>query len=89
MWIEVFKVGEQTDSSGKTTNYTSETLDTIANKYNEKIAKSKSFEAPLVIGHPKVDDPAFAWVGKLERKGDVLFAELKDFSTETKQMIKN
>lgn len=89
MWIEVFKVGEQTDSSGKTTNYTSETLDTIANKYNEKVANSKSFEATLVIGHPKVDDPAFAWVGKLERKGDILFAELKDFSTETKQMIKN
>lgn len=89
MWIEVFKVGKQTDSSGKTTNYTSETLDSIANIYNEKIANSKSFEAPLVIGHPKVDDPAFAWVGKLKRKGDVLFAELKDFSTETKQMIKN
>ena len=89
MWIEVFKVGEQTDSSGKTTNYTSETLDIIANKYNEKIANSKSFEVPLVIGHPKVDDPAFAWIGKLERKGESLFAELKDFSIETKQMIKN
>lgn len=30
--------------------------------------------APLVIGHPKLDDPAYGWVGSVELDGDIMLA---------------
>ncbi|WP_211296639.1 hypothetical protein [Neisseria iguanae] len=41
----------------------------------------KLHEAPLVIGHPKTDAPAYGWVGGLQADGGVLsadFAQMDD-----------
>jgi len=73
MIFEIFKTGTHTNSNGVTKNFTTEDLDQIVNSYNPE-----EREAPLVIGHPKDNDPAFGWVEKLFRKGESLFAKTKD-----------
>lgn len=82
MWIEIFKAGRHTDSSGRTHEFTAEALDRIAGLYNTKLEESESFAAPVVKGHPKSDEPAYGWVGMLARRGNRLMARLKDLAPE-------
>jgi hypothetical protein len=82
MWIEIFKSGEHKDSSGRLRKFTDEMLDKIVSLYNGKIKESSSYEAPLVKGHPKTEDPAYGWIEKLKRKGSLLLAKLKDVSSD-------
>jgi hypothetical protein len=70
MDMEIFRAGQQTDSSGHTQDYTDEMLDQIAENYD-----AARHEAPVVVGHPKTDSPAFGWVKALYRKGASLFAK--------------
>lgn len=89
MWIEIFKSGEHTDSAGKKNIYSVDDLDIIVNKYNEKVAESDAYEAPLVKGHPGSDEPAYGWVESLQRKGDIIFAKLKDVAPELIKEIRD
>lgn len=72
MWIEVFRTGTWTDSSGNTRTWTEEDLDRIVETYNPR-----EHEAPVVIGHPKDNAPAYGWVEALKRSGDRLLAKIK------------
>lgn len=83
MWIEVFKTGIHTASNGKTFNVGTGDIDRIISQYDPSY-----HEAPVVIGHPKEDDPAFGWVQALKREGNVLFAKLKDMVPEFVDMLK-
>ncbi len=67
-WIEVFKVG---DYGGKG-KFTTADLDKIAESYDPKL-----HEAPVVIGHPAHDQPAYGLVKTLRRAGDSLWAQLR------------
>lgn len=78
IWLDVFRAGEQTDSAGNTRTWSLADLDTIVERYNSQ----EAHEAPVVIGHPDTDKPAFGWVDKLERRGDTLYAHLKDLTDE-------
>jgi hypothetical protein len=78
MWLDVFTAGEQTDSDGNKRQWTPQDLDTIVEKYNSQT----EHEAPIVIGHPETDSPAYGWVEKLERRGDTLYAHLVDLTDE-------
>lgn len=59
--IHVFRSGKQTDSSGVSHEFTSDTLQAIADRYHPELS-----ESPLVIGHPATDDPAYGWISGLE-----------------------
>ncbi len=83
MWIEVFKTGTWTDSAGNTRTWTEEDLDKIVASYNPA-----EHEAPVVIGHPKDNAPAFGWVEALKREGNVLKAKLKQLVPEFVEMVK-
>jgi hypothetical protein len=72
--IEIFRVGDLTDSAGVKRTFTADDLDKIASAY------SADNPAPLVVGHPKDDSPAYGWVDGLRRVGDKLFARIKDAS---------
>lgn len=65
-WLEIFRVGNYGDKG----NYTAEDLESMANSYDP--ARD---EAPLVIGHPTLDAPAYGWVKKLKFKDGVLLAK--------------
>jgi hypothetical protein len=72
MWIEIFRSGTHKDSSGYEKTWTENDLETIASKYDPT-----KFEAPLVVGHPKDNSPAYGWVESLKREGVKLLAKVK------------
>lgn len=82
-WVEIFRAGEQTDSSGNTKTWTGKDLEKIVNQYNDK-----KHEAPVVIGHPKENAPAFGWVEELKTDGKVLFARFKQLVPEFIEAVK-
>lgn len=84
-WIEVFKEGTQTSSSGITREYTGADLDTIVAMYNGQDAH----EAPLVIGHPETDDPAWGWVKELKHVGTKLMAFVDAVKDEVVESVES
>lgn len=82
-WIEVFRTGTHTDSSGKTRKWTAENLDTIVKSY-----ASRDADAPAVIGHPKSNSPAYGWVEELRRDGDLLLAKVKPTVAEFVEWVR-
>ncbi|MEW5819349.1 MAG: hypothetical protein AB1782_04100, partial [Cyanobacteriota bacterium] len=82
-WIEVFKSGCQTDSEGNTRYWSNDDLDKIVYSYNPK-----HHEAPVVIGHPAHNAPAYGWVESLKREGNILLAKFKQLAPEFINMVK-
>src|SRR4030042_107970 len=81
--IEIFKIGTHTDSAGKTREWTDKDLEEIAALYNPEIN-----EAPIVIGHPEHDSPAYGWVESLRVDGGKLLAKVKDVAEEFKDWVR-
>ncbi|MGE4297535.1 MAG: hypothetical protein AB7E47_05845 [Desulfovibrionaceae bacterium] len=71
-WIKIFRAGTHTDSSGKTATFTAEDLDKVVAGFDPA-----QRQVPLVLGHPKDNDPAFGWVEGLRRAGEFLEATFK------------
>lgn len=72
--IPFLKPGTFTAQNGKVLKVDEADLDVIV-----EATKKRSYQnnqLPIVIGHPKTDDPAFGWVDKADivREGDVLYA---------------
>lgn len=67
--IEIFRAGRHTAMSGETLSFTNDDLDQIAASYSAKV-----HEAPLVVGHPTTNAPAYGWAEKLARIGAKLVA---------------
>lgn len=59
--IPFMKVGTHTDIKGNVMEFTESDLKAIATHYNPK-----DHEAPMVVGHPKTDNPAYGWVESIE-----------------------
>lgn len=74
-WVEVFRAGKHTDSSGKQMAFSHDDLD-------QMIANHQLGAAPIVLGHPKDNDPAFGWAGGYKREGDSLFAQFDDVNPD-------
>jgi len=68
--LHIFKAGTQTAMSGASLNFTEADLTASAAAYDPAI-----HEAPIVVGHPKADAPAYGWVKSLSSNGSELFAE--------------
>lgn len=58
--IQIFKPGTHTTMSGAVLNFTEADMAACAAAYDPA-----KHEAPIVIGHPKHDDPAYGWVHSL------------------------
>lgn len=80
-WVEVFKAGNHVTSAGVPCTFTRADLDQMA-------ANHALGAAPAVLGHPKHDAPAYAWVGEYKRDGDSLFAKFKDINPAFEQGVK-
>jgi len=68
--IEVFRAGSHTDINAVLVNFSEADLQAIADSYDPAV-----HEAPLVVGHPKLDNPAYGWAKRFVVQGSVLFAE--------------
>jgi arsenate reductase-like glutaredoxin family protein len=82
-WIEIFRAGNHTDSNGRTRTWTRDDLDKTVASYNPE-----HNEAPVVIGHPQNNGPAYGWVEGLKRVGDLLVAKLKQVEPQFAEMVK-
>ncbi len=82
-WIEIFKIGIHTDSEGRVREWTDKDLDEIASSYNPAV-----HEAPIVIGHPKEDSPAYGWVGSLKTDAGKLLMKPSQLIEEFKDWVK-
>lgn len=79
--IEIFRAGSHTDSAGKSADWTTADLDEMVSNHSQANA------APIVIGHPKTNDPAHGWVESLKRNGDVLLAKFHRINPEFKAAV--
>jgi len=83
-WFEIFKAGKHTSANGITKDYTVDDCQKIVDNYNSNIA---NHEAPIVIGHPKDNDPAYGWVEKLKLVGDTILAFPKQVVKEFEEAV--
>lgn len=81
--IEVFRTGTFIDMSGNRQTVSDNTLRQIATGYDRDFAP-----APVVIGHPATDAPAFGWVESLYVEGGTLKATLEDTAAEFADIVK-
>ena len=73
-WIDVARAGTWRDMEGREVKLTADTLAAIAADY------AQADPAPVVVGHPKDDAPAYGWVDRLRVTGDRLQAKLCDIA---------
>ena len=59
--IHIFKPGKHTSAGGTSLEFQESDLQAAVNAYDPAI-----HEAPIVVGHPKDNGPAYGWVGALE-----------------------
>ncbi len=81
-WLEVFKAGKHIDSSGQEHEFTNEDVRQIAESFNHT-----KYRPPVVVGHPKTDSPAYAWVEDVKEQNGSLFVKLKDIVPEFKEAV--
>lgn len=75
-WFEIFRSGTHVDSLGRKKTFTDSDLDSMVANHNA------DEPAPLVVGHPKDNDPAYGWSAGLKAEGGKLFAKGKDIIAE-------
>ncbi|GAB6035871.1 hypothetical protein JCM15519_04300 [Fundidesulfovibrio butyratiphilus] len=80
--VEVFRAGDHVDSAGRRHTFSEADLDKIA-AYDPA-----GHEAPLVIGHPESNAPAYGWVARVYREGGSLKADFKDVAPEFADLVK-
>ena len=66
--LHLARVGTFTDMHGQDVSLTPELLAQLAASYDPAL-----YQAPLVIGHPKTNSPAFGWLDKIEATPEGLF----------------
>ncbi len=73
--IEVFRPGTFTPMKGGPVTFSADDLSKIAENYD-----ALNHPVPIVVGHPKVDDPAYGWVKSFSYDGDNerLLADVED-----------
>lgn len=82
----VFKAGTHTSANGITKTYTIEDIDKSCKMYNEQ-KKDEFHEAPIVIGHPKTNSPAFGWIKNFYRQGEFMMAEPKEVNSDFEEAV--
>ena len=89
-WVEAFRAGTHTDADGISRKWEPKDIDTIAQQYNAATAESNPNRhiAPVVIGHPKDNSPAFGWIEKAKSTGGKLMLKMKELQPEFVEALK-
>lgn len=80
--LQIFKPGRHTAMSGDSIDFSNTDIQSIVDNYDPAIA-----EAPLVVGHPKLDAPAYGWVEKLQFSNGFLEAIPHQIDTAFAEMV--
>lgn len=81
--FEIFKSGKQTSSAGSTIDFSELDLQKTVEVYDPSL-----HEAPITIGHPKDNLPAYGWISSLDYKDGVLDAEAIQVDENFSEMVK-
>lgn len=82
--IHVFRAGKHVTAAGEEIVFTQADLVASAAAYDPAL-----HEAPLVIGHPKTDDPAFGWTKGLRVQGSDLYVVPDQVNPEFAEMVRS
>lgn len=82
--LQIFLAGTHTDTSGHTRTFSESDLSATARSYDPA-----KHEAPLVIGHPAMDDPAYGWVASLAMIDGALEATPRQVDPEFASLIES
>jgi hypothetical protein len=80
--LQIFKPGRHTAMSGATLSFSESDLAATAHAYDPAL-----HEAPIVVGHPQVDGPAYGWVKSLAVGDGVLSAEPNQVDPAFAEMV--
>jgi hypothetical protein len=80
--LQIFKAGTHVAEDGRTLTFSDADVQQIADSYDPAL-----HEAPIVVGHPKTDLPAYGWGKALSAQKGVLFAEPHQVDTEFADMV--
>ncbi len=83
--IEVFRPGTFTPMQGASITYSAADLKAVADAYDSATAP-----APIVVGHPDADAPAYGWVESFEydTKAERLFANVHEIEPAFADLVK-
>ena len=80
-WIDICRAGTWRDMQGHDVRLDEERLDRVVATH------AAADPAPVVIGHPEADAPAYAWIDGLRRVGDRLQAKLRDIAPSFREAV--
>lgn len=80
--FQIFKTGTHVAKSGASLTFSEADLEAAAKAYDPSV-----HEAPLVVGHPKDDHPAYGWVSDLAADGEELTAVPNQVDTAFSEMV--
>lgn len=80
--LDIFATGRHTTMAGDTLAFSERDLVATAAAYNPAV-----YEAPLCVGHPKIDAPAYGWVSRLEVRDGHLFAAPSQVDPQFQGMV--
>jgi hypothetical protein len=80
-YIEIVKVGDHVAMNGEKISFTTADLDAMA-------SNTMANTAPIVVGHPKTDAPAYGWATEFKRDGDSLFAKFDQVNPTFAEWVK-
>lgn len=81
--IHSFKAGRRTAMNGTVIDFTEADVAATAAAYNPAVS-----EAPIVVGHPSTDGPAYGWVKAFTAQGPDLFAEPHQVNAEFAELVR-
>ncbi len=81
--IHIFRAGNHIANNGTKVSVSESEITDMAEAYDPMV-----HEAPIVIGHPKNNDPAYGWISGLKAEGGDLFAETRQVNPEFAEMVR-
>lgn len=81
--VEVLTPGTYTDANGKVVAVSLDDLHELADEYDPQL-----LDAPAVVGHPKMADPAYGWMRNLRVEGDMLLCDLADVDPDFAESLR-
>ncbi len=80
-WIDICRAGTWLDIAGREVTIDETRLDRIVAEH------AAADPAPVVVGHPEADAPAYGWIESLRRVGDRLQATLRDIAPAFREAV--
>lgn len=83
MHFEIFKSGKHISSNGTEIQFSDADIAAAAAAYDPTV-----HEAPIVIGHPSDDAPAWGWIKNLKPDGNKLLAEFTEVDKDFAELVR-